>query len=124
MYRALGDKQKQQELRIANPGGQHCTLLMADSTACTGCHKNPRKDEQKKPEGVDEADEDWAPWISSTSRLLGLLHAGVTITLADLTPETEAMLLAAQQEISAFEKYKANPDKAPAEYREWLRDRG
>ena len=41
MYEHLGDFEKQQTIRMANPGVRHCRLLEKNPRSCTDCQFNP-----------------------------------------------------------------------------------
>jgi prolyl-tRNA editing enzyme YbaK/EbsC (Cys-tRNA(Pro) deacylase) len=53
MYAALGNRDKQKEIRINNPDSQHCLDLEVSANACDGCKNNPHHVSDKIQQDVE-----------------------------------------------------------------------
>lgn len=60
MYEALGDADRQRNIRLSNPRAQHCFDLEASPNACDGCRFNPLKNIDLKEVKQSRA---WKPFI-------------------------------------------------------------
>jgi hypothetical protein len=61
MFKCLGDRDKQQKIRMSNPDTQHCELLEISARACDGCTHNPVHTAQKIKHDVEQ-DMDTIAW--------------------------------------------------------------
>ncbi len=90
MYAVLGNYDKQEEIRLANPAVDHCTKLQISADGCDGCEFNPKKD--AKPEEVSEDIKEYIPMIENVLGLYDYIEMGLISELSQLTP-LEAMLV-------------------------------
>jgi hypothetical protein len=88
MWDALGDWQRQQQIRAAHPDDRHCQLLLANCNACVSCPFSPYSEEG----GADKlvADEN-QELFAEASTLHGDLKWGI-VKKEDLT-STEALAM-------------------------------
>lgn len=56
MYEVLGNRDKQEAIRAANPEVQHCELLEISANACLGCKHNPLPEDAQDAKALVEAD--------------------------------------------------------------------
>ena len=91
MFAVLGNWDKQEEIRQANPGVDHCTKLKISADACDGCEFNPnrkKKEEKELPASVKE----YYPMIENSLLLYDYIEMGLISNLSQLTP-LEAILV-------------------------------
>lgn len=99
MFEVLGDKQAQEEIRLAHPEVAHCDKLPINARACIGCGLNPMKPEKlAKRERIEAG----AIWIEAARELEEQSRFGLLgINSID---STELILLSAARQQHDFQR--------------------
>lgn len=90
LFKALGDFDKQEEIRKENPDVTHCEMLLMDPNACDGCKLNPTRNREGYSHSKDT--KFFTPLIERTLELYDYVEMGLINDLNKVTP-LEALLL-------------------------------
>ena len=91
-YDALGDRDKQDEIRAKNPGASHCKLLLMSPTDWDGCVKKPFRTKDKEENKDHFLMLKYSLLINRITILYDYVDMGLIRGLSELSP-LEAHLL-------------------------------
>lgn len=99
MFEVLGDREAQEDIRLAHPKVQHCEKLEINPKACIGCALNPMKPEKLEKRERIEAGNHWlqASFDLEEQARLGLLSM-------QTIDSTEQILLSTSRQHQEFNR--------------------
>lgn len=104
LFKVLGDKEAQDQIRRENRDAVHCPFLIDNPNHCTGCKQNPfSKDRRPDLAVVDE----WAESIEHGLELLDLVDMGFRLELSEIDPEEMTLMRILRSEIAKYQAEKA-----------------